>query len=112
MAAHHLRIVGQENVAGVNILFTPMLELRLDRIRQPTDKHRQAEADGNRVTVGIEQANGEILGLIDDHVVGGAHEIGLHLIGDRHHSAADHLCGEGIDRGLAALGIANFRFHT
>ena len=40
------------------------------------------------------KADGKILRLVDDHVVGGAHEIGLHLIRDRHDRAADHLRGE------------------
>ena len=111
MAAHHLRIVGQKNVAGENVFLSPVRELGLDRVRKPADKHRQTEADGNRVAVGIEQTDGEILGFVDDHVVGGAHEIGLHLVGDRHHRAADHFDGKSIHRGLAALGIANFRFH-
>ena len=111
MAAHHLRIVGEKYVAGKNVFLAPMRELGFDRVRQPADKHRQPQADRNRVAVGIEQADGEIFGFIDNHVVGGAHEIGLHLIGDRHYRAADHLDGKGIHRGLAALGIANFRFH-
>ena len=46
----------------------------------------------------IEQPDGEILGLVDDHVVGGAHQIGLHLIGDRHHGAANHLRGKRVHR--------------
>ncbi len=109
MAAHHLGIVGEQNIAGMNILLAPMLKLRLDRIRQPADKHRQPKADGNRIAVGIEQPDGKILGFVDDHVIRRAHEIGLHLIGDGDHGAADHLGGKGID--LATLGITNFRSH-
>ncbi len=112
VAAHNLRIVGKENIAGTNILLAPVLKFGLDRIGKTADEHRQAEADGNRVAVRVEEANGKILGFVDDHIVSRAHEIGLHLIGDRHHCAANHFRGEGIHRGLAALGIANFRFHS
>ena len=31
-------------------------ELRLDRVRQPADEHRQAEADRDGVAIGVEQA--------------------------------------------------------
>ena len=96
VAAHHLRIVGEENIARLDVLLAPVAKLRLDRIRQAADEHRQPEPDGNGVAVGVEKADGEILGLIDDHVIGRAHEIGLHLIGDRHHRAANHFRGEGV----------------
>ena len=69
------------------------------------------KADGDRVAVGVEQTDGEILGFVDDRVIRRAHQVGLHLAGDRHHRAANHLGGESIDFILAALGIHNFRFH-
>jgi hypothetical protein len=91
-----MRNIGQQDVAWLDVLLAPVTKLRLDRVREPANEHRQAETDGDRVAVGIEKADGKILGLIDDHVVGGPHEIGLHLIRDRHHRAADHFRREGV----------------
>ena len=101
MTAHHLRVVGEKNVAGKNIFLAPVGDLGLDRIGQAADEHWQTEADRNSIAVGIEQSNGEILRLVDNHVVSGAHQIGFHLIGDRDDRVADHLRGEGIDFGVA-----------
>ena len=105
VAAHHLWIIGEQDVARLDIFFAPVAKLRLDRIREAADEHRQAKSDGNRVAVGVEKPDGKILGLIDDHVVGGAHEIGLHLIRDRHHRAADHLRRESVDARLVILSL-------
>jgi len=84
-------------------------ELRLDRIGQTANEHRQAKTDGDRVAVGIEQADGEVLGLINNRMIRRAHQIGLHLASDRDQSAADHFGGECID--LARRDIQNYRFH-
>ena len=111
MAAHDVAVVGKENIAGMNIVLAPVRDLGLDRIRQTADKHRQAETDGNRVAVAIEQPDGKILRLIDDRVIRRAHQIGLHLAGDGDHRAADHLGGERVDPGLAGRGIQHYRFH-
>jgi hypothetical protein len=39
---------------------------RLDCVGEAADKHRQAQADGDRVAVGVKEANGEILGLVNN----------------------------------------------
>jgi hypothetical protein len=54
-----------------------------------------------------EQAGGEIERLVDDDVVGGAHEVGLHLLGHRDDAVAHDL---GDDRiGLGARFIPGLR---
>src|SRR6266481_1130383 len=97
MASHHLRIIGEQDIAWLDIFFSPMTKLGFYRVRQAADEHRKPESYGDRVAVGIEESNGKVLSLVNDHVVGRAHEIGLHLIRDRHHRAADHLGSERID---------------
>ena len=97
MAAHGVTIVGEQNVAGLDIFLAPESDLRLDRIRQAADKHRQTQAYGHGVAVGIEQTDGEILSFVDDRVIRRAHQVGLHLAGDRHHRAADHLSGKRVN---------------
>ena len=44
-----------------------------------------------------EQADGEVERLVDDHVVGGAHEVGLHLLGHRDDAVAHDLGQDRID---------------
>ena len=111
MAAHRVTVVGQQNVAGLDVFLAPKRDLRLDRIGQAADEHRQPQTDRDRITVGVEKTDGEILGLVDNRMIRRAHQVGLHLAGDRHHRAANHLSGKGINFFLAALGIANFRSH-
>src|SRR5262249_14965728 len=48
-----------------------------------------------------EQAGGEVERLVDDHVVGGAHEVGLHFLGHGEHAVAHDLGNHRID--LAGL---------
>jgi hypothetical protein len=81
VAAGDIGIVGQEDVAGVEVLDAVMGELGFHRIAHAADEHRQSEPDRNGIALCIEQADGEIERLVDDHVVGGAHQIGLHLFG-------------------------------
>jgi hypothetical protein len=59
-----------------------MPQLGLHGLAHAANEHRQPEADRDCVAGGIEQADGEIERLIDDHVVGGAHQVRLHLFGD------------------------------
>src|SRR4029077_13065133 len=44
-----------------------------------------------------EQAGGEVQRLIDDHVVGRAHEVGLHFLGHGEHAVAHDLDDHRID---------------
>ena len=40
--------------------------------------------DGNRVAIGVKQADGKVFGLVNNRVIRRAHQIGLHLASDRH----------------------------
>ena len=116
MAAHGVTIIGEQNVAGLDVFLTPELDFRLDRVRQSADEHRQTQADGDRVAVGVEQSDGEILSFVNNRVVRSAHQVGLHLAGDRHHRAPNHLSGKRVYCLLTAPGIQDFirssHFHT
>ena len=89
---------------GLMLLAAEMPDLRLHRLRHAADEHRQPDADGHRLAFGGEQAGGEIQRLVDDDVVGGAHEVGLHFLGHRDDAVAHDL---GDDRiGLASCARA------
>ncbi len=81
MAAGDVGVVGQQDVAGIEVLDAVMLELGLHRVAHAADEHRQAEPDRDGVALRVEQPDGEVERLVDDHVVGGAHQVGLHLLG-------------------------------
>src|SRR5262249_31848283 len=66
------------------------------------DEHRQADADRHRLALRREQAGGEVERLVDDDVVGRAHEIGLHLLGHGDDAVAHDLGGDRIDLLLLA----------
>src|SRR5688572_1529575 len=102
VAAHGVAVVGEKNIAGLDVFPAPKRDLRLDRVGEPADKHRQPQPDRNRVAVGVEESNSKVLRFVDDRVVCGAHQVGLHLAGDRHQGAANDLGGESIDTGTIA----------
>ena len=109
VAAGEIRIVGDVDIARPNILAAEMLDLGLHRLRHAADEHRQPDADGNRLAFGGEQAGGEIERLIDDDIVGGAHEVGLHFLGHRDDAIAHDLGDDRIGFGLArALYLLRF----
>ena len=97
VTAGEVGIVGDVDVARPDILAAEMLDLRLHRLRHAADEHRQPDADGNRLAFGGEQAGGEIERLIDDDVVGGAHEVGLHFLGHRDDAVAHDLGDDRIE---------------
>src|SRR5262249_30347305 len=74
-----------------------MRDLRLHGVRHAADEARQADADRHGVAVGGEQTGGEVERLVDDHVVGGAHQVGLHLLGHGDDAVAHDLGDDRID---------------
>ena len=64
VAAHHLSIIGERDLQLLDILFAPVAKLRLDRIREAADDISESKANGNGVTVGVEQPDGEVLRLV------------------------------------------------
>ena len=97
VAAGEIGVVGDVDVAGLDVLLAEMLDLRLHGLRHAADEHRQADADRNRLALGGEQAGGEIERLVDDDVVGGAHEVGLHFLSHRDDAVAHDLGDDRID---------------
>ena len=98
MAAGRVGIVSDVDVTRLDTVHAEMADLRLDGLRHSTDEHRQAKADRDRLARWREQPDGEVQRLVDDHVVGGAHEIGLHLFGHRQHAIANDFDGDRINR--------------
>ena len=91
VAAGDVGVVGHQDVAGGDAVGPEMRQLGPQGLGHAADEHRQAEADGDRLALGGEQPDGEVERLVDDHVVGGAHQVGLHLFAHRHDAVADQL---------------------
>ena len=102
MAAGDVGVVGQQDVAGIEILHAVVIELGLHGVAHAADEHRQAEPDRHRIALRVEQPDGEIERLVDDHVVGGAHQVGLHLLGRGDETVAHDFGGDRIDARQAA----------
>ena len=81
MAAGGVGVVGDEDVAGLDAIKAEMSELGFDRLGHAANEGRKPDADGDGLAVGSEEPGGEVERLVDDHVVGGAHEVRLHLLG-------------------------------
>ena len=97
VTAGDVSIVGQQHVAILNLVVTKMGNHAFDRVAHASDEHGQTNANRHRVACTIKDAHGEIQGFVNDHVVGGSHEVGLHLLGRSHHAIANDLCGHRIN---------------
>ena len=106
VAAGDVGVVGEQDVAGIEVLDAVVRELGLHRVAHAADEHRQAEPDRDRVALRVEQADGEIERLVDDHVVGGAHQVGLHLLGRGDETVAHDFGGHRIGAGTPADAMA------
>ncbi len=111
VAAGEIGIVGDVDVARPHVLSAEMPDLRLDRFRHAADEHRQPDADGDGLALGGEQAGGEIERLVDDDVVGGAHEVGFHFLGHRDHAVAHDLGDDRIGFGWLLARVRCFLCH-
>src|SRR5262249_1740061 len=80
-----------------------MPELRLDRLGHAANEGRKADADRNGLAVGREQPCREVERLVDDHVIGGAHEVRLHFLGHGDDAVAHDLGDNRIGLALALL---------
>src|SRR6266511_665406 len=96
VTAHHIAVIREQDIPELEALPPPVGDLRLDGVGESADKHRQAAADGNGVAVSVEEADGEVFGLVNDRTVGGAHEVRLHLAGDGDDGVPDDFRGERI----------------
>src|SRR5262249_26761110 len=74
-----------------------MPDLGPDRLRHAADEHRQPDADRDGLALRREQTGGEVECLVDDDVVSGAHEVGLHFLGHRDDAVAHDLRDHGVD---------------
>ena len=96
MAAGEIGVVGDVDVAGLDALAAEMADLRLHGLGHAADEHRQPDADRDAFAFRREQAGGEIERLVDDGVVGGAHEVGFHFLSHRDDAVAHDLRDDGI----------------
>ena len=100
-------VIGHQNVAGVDVLVAKVADLGFDSLGHASDEHGQAQANRDGVTLFGEEAHGEIECLINDEVVGRAHQVGLHLLRHGKQAVADDFDDDGIDRlfrGLKGVG--------
>ncbi len=98
VAAGGVGVVGEQHVARLDAVDPEMPQLRLHGLAHAANEHRQAEADRDRVAGGVEQADREVERLVDDHVVGGAHQVRLHLFGDADERVAHDFSDDRIGR--------------
>ena len=96
-------IVGDVDVARLDIGEPEMPDLGLHGLGHAADEHRQPDADRDGLALRGEQPGGEVERLVDDHVVGGAHEVGLHFLGHRDDAVAHDLGHHRIGLALMTL---------
>ena len=96
-------LVVQEDVARVDVV----AELLPHRLHRPGDRHDVERmilppGHGDDLRVAVHEHAGEVLALVEDRRVRGAHQGHAHLAHDRDERLAQHLEGDGIDhaRGL------------
>ena len=89
-------VVGQQNVAGVDVVQPPMVDLGLDHVAHAADEHGQPQANRQGLALPVEQTHGEVQGFVNDHVVGRAHQHRLHLFGGRNQAVAHQLHRHGV----------------
>ena len=108
VGASDVGVVGQQNVAGVDVVQPPVLDFGLDHIAHAADEHGQPQANRQGLTLAVEQTHGEVQRLVNDHVVGRAHQHRLHLFGGRDQAVAHQLHRHrvGFIHGGRALGCA------
>ena len=51
----------------------------------------------NQLALGVEQRGAVVAHLVDHHVVGGALQVGRHLVGDGRQRVADHFERDGVE---------------
>jgi hypothetical protein len=93
-----VRVVVQEDVARVDVV----AELLADRAHRPADGHDVqrvvlALGHGHDLGLAVHEHAGEVLALVEDGRVRGAHEGDAHLAHDRHEGLAQDLERDGVD---------------
>ena len=107
VAAGDVGVVRDQDVAGFQVL-AEMPKLRLDGFGHAANEHREPQPDGHRFALGRIQAHER---LVDDHVVGGAREVGLHFLGHREDAVAHDFGEHGVGRRAGAC-ANSFAFFT
>ena len=102
VGAAGIGVVVQEDVARVDVV----AELLLHRLHRPADRHdveRVVLALGHRDELGVavHEHAGEVLALVEDRGVGGAHQGHAHLAHDRGEGLAQDLQRDRVHRGGA-----------
>ena len=92
------------DVAGLEALAAVALHAVDDDDAEIGDEVRHAaDVLRHELAVGIDQRGAEVAHLVDHHVVGGALQVGRHLVGDRGQRVADHFQRDRIERLALAL---------
>ena len=98
MLAGHRLVIGDDDVAGLEPVLAVARHAVGDDDAEIGDEMRHA-ADilRHERAVGRDQRGAEVAHLVDHHVVGGALQIGRHLVGDGRQRVADHLERDGVE---------------
>ena len=96
VAAGKVGVIGDEDIAGLDVLIAKMCDLGFDGFSHSSNEHRQSQSDRNGFSLGGEKSDREIESLGDDYIVSGAHEIGFHVAGDRHDAVANNFSEDGV----------------
>ena len=97
LAAEAVRIVGDEHVAGLDVLAEVLAHV-------PHDRRERPELDGegqtlrDELALAVAERRRVVHRVADDGRVGAAHHDERHLVGHRRERVLDHLEGDGIDR--------------
>src|SRR6516164_10844675 len=101
MTAGRVGIIGDIDIAGLHVFDAEMTDFGFNGLGHPADESRQAYADRDRFARGCEQARSEVERLVDDHIVGRAHEVRLHFLCHGEHAITNDLHGYRVDFALA-----------
>ena len=116
MLAGDRLMIGDDHVARLETVAPVALHPVHDDDAEIGDEMRDA-ADilRDQLALGVDERGAEVAHLVDHHVVGGALQVGRHLVGDRRQGVADDLEGDRVERlavdrlagaSLARLGFA------
>ncbi len=94
----HRLVIGDDHVAGGETILAVALEAVGDDDAEIGHEMRHAaHVLADQLAVGVDERGTEIAHFVNHHVVGGALQVGRHLVGDRRQGVADDFERDGIE---------------
>ena len=95
----HRLVVGDDDIARLEAVPSVAPQAVGDDDAEVGDEMRHpADVLADQLAGGVDQRGAEVAHLVDHHVVGGALQVGRHLVGDRRQRVADHLQRDRVER--------------